>query len=522
MSHDSISRYDASADRFSSFTANKLKDPEEVFRSMTVRSKDTLESSQEKIDAEIINRLQINAGGITQDKLPVVARAGKFVFMAVAVPTYLIAYSFPKWVATQLIPNSCQLLGNALKHCFRPMQEWAMLFFRQMQQLVKVLKREQSRIFKTLTNFKGLLVILKHPFKKMKALWNQLKEKAAEKKNSLQEWLSELNKGVRTKLKKVAETAKNKTTRLVYGRLTTDEPLAPWRQAIVNTALKIYRTYKFVTGLPRRITDAVKKTIYDLYKAYVFPHVDRATKFIQRIAKRIKVRQEAITNACKRFIHKQTERVKRFNNAVKESITQSAVKFSNFIGIPTFVNAITSKWQGVVQKFSNAKTGIQNLRQKVTNKFKALSKGLKFPSLKQFIPSFSLPSGFVSWVKAPIRIATRFTKRVQKLLKTLRSKIPSIPKLTDKKWKPFAFLANLKTKAGRKTRRAIYYTRLTGSWTRILTGFWMASVRNICQNCVEHLTWKDILYFVRKFMRSTGILLGFIVRKTRISRTKTA
>lgn len=526
MSHDSISRYDGSADRFNAFSANKLKDPEEVFRSMTVHSKDTIESSQEKIDAEVINRLQINAGGITQDKLPVVARAGKYVFMAVAVPTYLIAYSFPKWVATQLIPNTCQFFSNTLKQCFRPMQELAMQFFRQIQQLTKVLKREKSRIFKTLTNFKGLLVILKHPFKKAKALWDQLKEKALAKKSSLQEMLASLQTGVKAKLKKALDSAKNKATRIVYGRTSSDEPLPAWRQAIVNFALKIHRTYKFITGLPRKITEVVKKKIHDLYQAYIFPHVDRATKFVQRIVKRVKKRQEAITNACKRFINKQTERVKRFNDAVKQAVINSALKFSHAIGLPTFIHAVATTWQGISQKFSNGKQRLQRIKQGFAHKLKSLPKGikvpgLKFPAIKAFFSGFSF-SGPITWLQAPFQRAQRIGKGLQKVLKALGSKVSIIAKLADKKWNPLPFLKRIKAKAGRKSRRAVYYTRLTGSWTRILTGFWMASVRNICQSCVDHLTWKDILYFVRKCVRSLGIITGFIKEKARISRTKHA
>lgn len=523
MLNDSISRYDTSADHFNAFTTNKLKDPEEVLRSMAAHSKDTIESSQEKMEAEIINRLQVNAGDMGQNKLPIIARAGKFVFMAIAIPSYMIIYSLPKWVATQLIPNTCQYFSNALKQCFRPVQEVAMQLFRQIVQLTKVLRREKGRVFKTLSHFKKLFVVLKHPFKKMKALWQNLKQKVGEKRSALRELLETTRQKIRTRLKNAAETVRNKTKRTIYGRLSENEPLAPWRQAIIRFVHKIHRTYKYVTSLPARAVTFIKHQAHTLYQTYVFPHVDRTAKFIQRVAKRVNKTREAVVGACKRIANRNIEKAKRAYQRTQQAVLSAAKQLIRFTGLPTFVNAIASTFGSFVQKANKVKQGVVKLRQNIGKAIKSLTSKVKLPlpSLSQFIPSFAFPV-LSPWFEKPIQWASSFRARLKKIRKALQRKVSSVAKTSDKKWNPLPFLARIKAKFGRKTRRAIYYTRLTGAWTRILTGFWMASVRNLCESCVEHLTWKDIVYFIRKAVRSFVRFVGSFAERRRIYRAKSS
>lgn len=540
MSNDSIGRYDGYSDRFN-FQTTKLKDPEEVLKSMTVGSKDTISTSQEKIDAEVINRLQVNAGGLEHQKLPVVARAGKFIFMAVAVPTYMAAYAIPKWIATHLIPNTCQMIGKGIKQCFKPMEELVMLFMRQFQRILNIFKRERFQVSKALAHFKGFMAMLRQPFTKMKQLWQMMQQKVKERKNALQDLVGELKKLAKEKIKAAGQYAKRTATRFVYGRLNKEEPLAPWREKILSIVRTVYKAYVYTKALPKRTVDAVKQFVVDNYMTYLFPHVDfvrtKVTNAYKKTTQYIQTKTQAVANFCRRIIQKQVELVKKAIEATKQTIIQASVTIYHALGLPKLVNAAVQVWQSGVDLYQGIKGKVKvvtdyvrskvNLLKSKANSAVAKAKSTLSNAMaasKQFLYTTMinpLVSAYHRVLKKPRTLITSAKSGLKKLSKSLFQRIVPTKKTKDSLKKPALTFQKWKSKAGRKARRAVYYSRLTLSWTKILSGFWMVAVRNTCQSTIDHFTWRDMVYFVKNIGKILGAALQKLAEKSKRRYLKT-
>ncbi len=542
MSNDSIGRYDGYSDRFNIQSSLKLKDPNEVLRSLTVHSKDTISTSQDKIDTEIINRLQIRSGGLDHDKLPVVARAGKFVFMAVAVPTYLVAYSIPKWIATHLIPHSCQMIGKGIKQCFKPMQELVMLFMRQFQRILKLFQKERFQISKALAHFKGWMAALKQPFNKLKNLWQMMRQKISERKSALEEILSGLKNKSKKSLQAAGESLRKRAKKMVFGRLSKEEPLPYWRQQLIALAKTIQRGYRYAAALPKKAAEAVKKAVIETYTAYVLPPVMAVLQPIQRAVQKttkfVRTKTEAFTGFCRKIAARQIERFKKALDGVKKAVSERAAALYHFLGIPKLTQKAVDVWNSAVSVWSSALNRVSRPFKAIAHRGRSLadrakqtgtkisaslsSAGQKAKAFLQaniILPFTGLLHRFAS---KPMKMAANGRKNVQKMMKALLNRVSGIQKTKDALKKPALSFRRWKSKAGRKARRAVYYSRLTVSWSKILTGFWMASVRNTCQTCVDHFTWRDIVYFLRNMGEILGSALRNLAERTKRRRLKTS
>lgn len=112
---DSISRYNNNSDRYNvSLTPTQQQaavQPQEI-----QRATDTIE------------RIQPQTGNDSQDKAVFAARIGKYVFMAIAAPPYLLLYSVPKWIAQSVAPLLFSQVEFGLKYAKAFFAQVATLF----------------------------------------------------------------------------------------------------------------------------------------------------------------------------------------------------------------------------------------------------------------------------------------------------------------------------------------------------------------------------------------------------------
>lgn len=509
MPHDSISRYDGSADRYNVNSINNLKDPQEVLKAFHARSKDTLEPSQEKIDKEILNRLQASSSGIPHDKLPIVARAGKYIFMAVAMPSYLLIYSIPRWIAVHLIPNTCQMLNKGLKQCFRPLEELALQLTRQVQRLVKTIRQQMSQVTKTLSHLKGLMNLFYRPFEKLNDLWNLIKKRAQEKKKALEEFFATAKKKLLERFNSMKDAARRSALKMLYGRLSKDESLSPWRLKLLAILKTVQRAYRFTIELPKKIYEYIKQEVNTRYNKYIYPHVLK----IQNSYRRIKARIVSIRQSIQKVVLKLRDKAKALRKIVTDKVRSAATTSLQFVvktlHLPQIVSHFYSAWQYGVNVVNHGRIKIRDAfnfaKSKLKNPFKAIPN--PFGKIKNMSNNiFTFIKG--RYEKASKKLSSRASAFFELVRKNLK-RVSNIISIKDRPERALSF-KRLKRKAIKKVKRAIYYTRLTSSWTRILTGFWMVSVRNISEQCVEHLTWKDFIYFVKKIASA----FTFFIRRT--------
>lgn len=97
---DSIARSQSNDDVYSLIRnprASSVKKPAPV---------DTISSDslQARLERDALAKLKANNSQFPNDKLVVIARAGKFIFVALTLPVYIIVFSFPKWMLLELAP----------------------------------------------------------------------------------------------------------------------------------------------------------------------------------------------------------------------------------------------------------------------------------------------------------------------------------------------------------------------------------------------------------------------------------
>lgn len=85
-----------------------VRNPATVYKApvQAVRlSKDVLETKQQRLNREMMEKLQSNSFRLPHQTYVVVAQVGKYVFMAIMLPPYLLLYGIPKWLLQGIFPQ---------------------------------------------------------------------------------------------------------------------------------------------------------------------------------------------------------------------------------------------------------------------------------------------------------------------------------------------------------------------------------------------------------------------------------
>lgn len=82
---------------------NTLYQPPKVIPSC--ERKDVLETKQQKLNREMFDRLHTQPMRLPHHSYVAVAQVGKYLFMAIMVPTYIFLYGIPKWLLVNALPQ---------------------------------------------------------------------------------------------------------------------------------------------------------------------------------------------------------------------------------------------------------------------------------------------------------------------------------------------------------------------------------------------------------------------------------
>lgn len=112
-SSDSVSRYDHQSDMYSLHSRPKSsKDTlNSVSETLNPSRKDTIEISKEKLNEEALSKLgKKETYTVSQNSF---MRIGKYLFLAVTLPPYIVIVGIPKWVMLQALPMIFSVLQGA-------------------------------------------------------------------------------------------------------------------------------------------------------------------------------------------------------------------------------------------------------------------------------------------------------------------------------------------------------------------------------------------------------------------------
>lgn len=88
-----------------------------------VMSPDTIESTQSKLNKEMIARFQGQGKVLSHDNYVAVVQVGKYMFLAVMLPPYLLLYGLPKWFMLNMLPNMYMFMRDQSVNVGRYVQQ---------------------------------------------------------------------------------------------------------------------------------------------------------------------------------------------------------------------------------------------------------------------------------------------------------------------------------------------------------------------------------------------------------------
>jgi hypothetical protein len=158
ISKDSIAKCSTGDDLYA-----MIRNPTAKMAPKPVKQIDTIESAQAKQEKNALERL--HSMRLPNEVTVVVARAGKFIFLAVAIPPYLLFFGIPKWVLLEATPfflnftfKGFRLANQKIKKLFNA-DKVAIPF----RESFKVLKTKASEYIQWINRTtKALFVHLKH------------------------------------------------------------------------------------------------------------------------------------------------------------------------------------------------------------------------------------------------------------------------------------------------------------------------------------------------------------------------
>lgn len=241
---DSLSRCDPQT--YSNLYDVRVRPPvkQDAVSSTQLIQKDTLEMSRDHLKKEALHRLRhtskyliFQAGFM---------RVGKYLFLAVAFPPYLLIYGIPKWLILQGLPalvSMCQIVAKKIEQKVKKrlevvkqkMRQMVLVIQQQIQHLISPIRRLAQDIRQafqrmgqtTLLWMKRVTQLIKVKNDLSKKMINRLREKLNRSKEKLSPVISRIQKGKKS-IQEWATQQKLALTHILQARLNGVHQLPQW------------------------------------------------------------------------------------------------------------------------------------------------------------------------------------------------------------------------------------------------------------------------------------------------------
>lgn len=511
MGYDSISNFQGNNDRYNINSFNKLNDPNEVLREFRLpTSRDTIETSSVKIEKEVTEKFHANNFQLPNERMVPLARAGKFLFMAVALPPFVMLYTIPKWIATHIIPQMNQFIGNNVRSLFHPVEQIAMFFNHQFQKLLKTFKLSMQKISKAFNYMAGFLSLLKYPREILQNMWNGVKRRLSGGQQWLKGAVDDTKAKLKAKLLALLAELTRRAKKAALGRTSKDEPLPAWRQKILDAYNTIKTTLQYILAIPGKITEKIQQVISDRYYKHIHPYVLTAQRYYTATSTWISNKTAFAREICKKALQHAQKAAKTVASMMK-----AALHFADqSVGISEGIKQVLGVFSWIAQTLQSTRNTAKSLQNKGSQTTKKALSTVKQSMLNAaktagslLLNSIALPFGraLLKTLTSPRKTLKAAKESIKKLLNKARLKVAATKdRFSNLPLQWFKSKKQTKEKISKKWqdyrdsyRRAVYLTKLSGAWVKVLTRFWLNSVRDISENLVDHITWADIKYAIK-------------------------
>jgi len=299
---DSIGRYDRSQELYSTAYT-----PQQLRRQQTERESDTMETPRERHDRLAPQKIGGQDNKLAADRAVVVARAGRFVFLAVAAPPFLAFVTIPKLMLLQVLPMVFQQIAKGFNFAKENLARWGRMiqwqlanFFRQLfdRFRIRTERHESNR-----SSFR-------------QRLWDGVKRLALRLSNVAIKVGERINESVgeaAKKLKTLADTIKAKTVNAVKQAATpiNDYVVQPAYNFLLWYSGRINQTSQtYVLNPLRQLWQGIKGKLNQQYQYAI-----RALKWINEVSSRVLVR---LYHYAKPVLNVFTKPLKRLLDGFKE------------------------------------------------------------------------------------------------------------------------------------------------------------------------------------------------------------
>lgn len=484
VNRDSISKCAQGNDLYA-----MIRNPTMKITSQPVKQVDTIKSLRGQMERDALAKL----GKATQNFI-FVARAGKFVFLAIAMPPYILFYGLPKWVMVDVLPSLFQ-------HGFKPFH---------------ILGEKLKKAFQS-SNEKGMMGHVRH-------VLSSIKTKAAEYVN----WVNNASKALFVHLK-------HQTVALGYRLL---QPyLLPAIQRSVKAAeaaaemilQQTYKTSEKHAALARQILSfAWQSTKHEVIQqlqpivSLVKNQFAKLRKQVRKIIEKPRLEIQRFKTAFTRSFKKIKEVLENSGAKITKSFVQAAAAV-NYIARP-IVEWISPKIQWSASVFHSANEKIRERFEQVRGFIQNVTSGLRdalkishqaaMASLKNtveiviapFLKQFFNPQG--GFKKQSQELWKRIGKKIKKQKNNLQSFIIDTQKAVRHQLSVFlmnvkAFFKYLKWQIGQMPRRFLNLTlRIYRSSIQaaIKTGHFLRWL-SIWSRVLARLAWEELRETTTSFIK---------------------
>lgn len=455
MTFDSTSRYkDRIEPATASYRMNPYRqDPWAMKSSQTYQAmgKDRVESSQEKLERELMEKFRRNNYRLPKGSLLIVAQMGKAVMLMVVLPPYFLFYMMPLWVfRTVILPAEklMEAVNQTISKVFLRISTWSTELFQEITTKVsKLFKRDKKKTKDQRLNlFQELGTYLKNKIDERRKVLQigkragQMYAFAAQQKRKI------VDKVVTTFKQLYKQTKQRLLNRYTAVEIATKnyvlQKFTKVKERVLAVAKPFVTAVKVVDRALQKVAKVVSKTVQASYNK-VTEQLQPLKPVIKSLAAVIVVPFTFVSKTVEREVQRLSRAIEKSGMAVK-SISQRAVaevvrqlvtvstKVGQvFLPVTIALKAVAFRqMQSVLKKANALKTALQRIVRSVLDKGREQAKkgaillkkcGDKLVKAAQFsfLVLIKAPSYFWSLLKALGRLFISFCKVYLKALRLL-------------------------------------------------------------------------------------------------------
>lgn len=364
---DSISRCDQFTTIYDTIRNPNLPNIPPPTNSVMDQGKDTIQSTQQRLNREVLERFQNSGLKLSHETFMAVAQVGKYLFLAIMLPPYLCLYGIPKWMLMQLIPQCYQIITTATLRIGRFFQKLAKRIPDLMKGILKqllgnaisVMNRQSRNIWNFIAQVANRFTV------NLQGHWNALKATKERLKRGFARESAKMFGGLKRKYDDLQEQAQKKL--VLFWEKT---------KKLVNKVLKFINDF-LISPIVQFLTPplkAIKRVIGVVWNALN----SNSTKLYRWIGVKVKLVSKKVTHS-----------VQRIAASIKKIALKLALPLLNRINqfshsIATYIQSWRSKWTSL-KKPRNV-TWIHNIKSLVGLGFSKIKRGfIKIPSIMMAI-----------------------------------------------------------------------------------------------------------------------------------------